>query len=269
MLRTTPSPSEIEVTTLPQLSPVGKWQVELCHDRAQDLVIWITRGQGRVLLDGKRYGFGPHHIFYIPAGSLWSLELGRQSLGSCLFLPRAKTATTDPSAFFLRVNDSQEQAYINFMLERLQREQREQQNRWPEAMRSLAQILLIELERTAAQQANTKRPSAAHRLSRAYCGRVAKMYSDGATMSGHADALEVTPTHLTRVCKAETGKTAASLLTERQLHSARSLLTYSDAPIQDIASRLGFGSPAYFTRFISQHTGLTPSRLRKAARVVS
>ncbi|MBT8156039.1 AraC family transcriptional regulator [Epibacterium ulvae] len=269
MLPPTSSPSEIEVTTLSQLSPVGAWQVELCHDRAQDLVIWLTRGQGRVLLDGKRHGFGPHNLFYIPAGALWSLDLGRQCIGSCLFLPRNSMSGADQSAFFLRVNDSQEQAYINFMIERLQREQREQRDNWPDAMKALSQVLLIEIERTAVQQNKKTRATAAQRLSRAYCERVARMFGDGATMSDHADALDVTPTHLTRVCKAETGKTAANLLTERQLHCARSLLTYSDAPIQDIANRLSFGSPAYFTRFISQHTGLTPSRLRKAARATT
>jgi AraC family transcriptional activator of pobA len=36
--------------------------------------------------------------------------------------------------------------------------------------------------------------------------------------------------------------------------------------MRDIAATLGFGSAAYFTRFITQHTGETPSRLRKQAR---
>jgi AraC family transcriptional activator of pobA len=37
--------------------------------------------------------------------------------------------------------------------------------------------------------------------------------------------------------------------------------------MRDIASLLGFGSAAYFTRFITQHTGETPSSLRKKARL--
>lgn len=266
MLLSAPTSSHIEVTTLPQLSPVGPWQIELSHDRAQDLIVWITRGQGQVLLDGKRYGFGAHNLFYIPAGSLWSLNLGRQCFGSCVFIPTPDQKTQDRQAVFLRVNGGQEQAFITFLLDRLQREQREQQEGWSEAMSSLASVLQIELRRAADAAGTPSRISAAQRLSRAYCNRVARHYCEGATMSDHAEALDVTPTHLTRVCKAETGKTAASLLTERQLHSARSLLTYSDTPIQEIASKLGFRSPAYFTRFISQHTGLTPSRLRKTAR---
>ncbi|MQY41336.1 helix-turn-helix domain-containing protein [Epibacterium sp. SM1969] len=262
MLLKTPTATEIEITTLPRLAPIGPWQIELSHDRAQDLIVWITRGQGRVMIDGQQRGFGAHHVFYIPAGSLWSLDLGRQCIGRCLFLPRL----ADARALFLRIADSQIQAQINFMLERMQQEQSSKATAWQASMQALTQLVRIELQRTAAQDQADTRPTAAQRLCRAYCKRVSQFYQQGDSMSDHADALEVTPTHLTRVCKAETGKTAAALLTERQLHAARSLLTYSDTPVQEIAGRLGFGSPAYFTRFISQHTGMSPSRLRKSAR---
>ncbi|WP_254796903.1 helix-turn-helix transcriptional regulator [Sulfitobacter albidus] len=81
-------------------------------------------------------------------------------------------------------------------------------------------------------------------------------------MSGYAEMLEVTPTHLARCVKAATGKTAAELLTERTLHAARVLLETSTHPACNISRHLGFGSPAYFTRFMQQHTGLTPRQLR-------
>ena len=85
-------------------------------------------------------------------------------------------------------------------------------------------------------------------------------------MSDHAADLGVTPTHLTRVVKAKTGTTAAGLLTERQLYAARRMLIESDMPIQEIASQLNFSSAAYFTRFITQHSGQTPRALRKQSR---
>ncbi|MEO1365467.1 MAG: helix-turn-helix transcriptional regulator, partial [Pseudomonadota bacterium] len=81
-----------------------------------------------------------------------------------------------------------------------------------------------------------------------------------------AAALGVTPTHLSRACKASTGRTAAELLTERTLYAARISLMETTVPIQDIARHLGFGSAAYFTRFMQQHTGQTPSALRQSAR---
>jgi AraC family transcriptional activator of pobA len=88
-------------------------------------------------------------------------------------------------------------------------------------------------------------------------------YRSGAPMAHYAEALGVTPTHLTRTLKAATGHSAADLLTERTLHAARSLLAETRQPAQDIARHLGFGSAAYFTRFIQQHTGVTPGKLRR------
>jgi len=84
-------------------------------------------------------------------------------------------------------------------------------------------------------------------------------------MAAYADELGVTSTHLTRAVKSATGKTAADLLTERVLHAGRSLLGETAQPAKDIARHLGFGSAAYFTRFIQHHTGLPPSKLRQGA----
>ena len=81
-------------------------------------------------------------------------------------------------------------------------------------------------------------------------------------MAEYAAELGVTPTHLTRAVKAATGKTAADILTERVVFAARSLLAETRQPARQIARHLGFGSAAYFTRYLQQHTGASPSQLR-------
>ncbi len=258
-----------EVLTLPQLSPAGAWQTELSHDRAQDLLIWISRGQGRVLVDGTHHSFCAHHVIFVPAGTLWSMQCGPHTFGSCLTLPTGVRSHILNRPVVRRIGELSEHSHISTLFEQIQREQRSQRKGWEAALASLATVLQIQIDRNLPEGHHNSPVSAARRLSRAYCARVVEFFEQSTTMAEHAEALQVTPTHLTRVCKAETGKTAATLLTERQLFSARSLLTYSDAPIQDIASQLGFGSPAYFTRFISQHTGETPSRLRKLSRLAA
>ncbi|MFC3615985.1 helix-turn-helix transcriptional regulator [Lutimaribacter marinistellae] len=107
-------------------------------------------------------------------------------------------------------------------------------------------------------------PSASRQLTRLFFRHLARHYADGKPLAHLAASLSITPTHLTRVCKVETGRTAASLMTDRILHAARLLLASTDVPAKDIARHLGFGSQAYFTRFIQNHTGQTPSNLRRA-----
>ena len=263
-----PKPAEdLHVSPLSRLYPDGPWQTELAHDRAEHVLIWITRGQGRFLMDGHRRGFGAHTALFFPAGNLWSVEFGRQCLGQALIVPATAPVSMPPEPLHLKFNDPVEQARLNSLLEAVSVEQSTHPALWRRAMQSYTDLISIQLRRQPPSgPLPPVKPNAARRLSQAYCKRVVTYFDEHASMADHAAALNVTPTHLTRVCKAETGKTAATLLTERQLHAARSLLITSDLAMRDIAAQLGFGSAAYFTRFITQHTGETPSALRKKAR---
>ncbi|MFU1683193.1 AraC family transcriptional regulator [Phaeobacter piscinae] len=250
---------EITVAPLSQLTPDGSWQVELAHDLTENLLIWITRGQGRVFLNGQQRGFGPNSAIFVPAGTLWSLELGRQCIGQVMTIPASTPMDFPDSADTLRIPDAQDQAVINSMFQAMQAEQQDRPALWYRAMQAHGTLIAIHVRRLmAARNSAISKPTAAQRLAQGYCGRIVECYAQHASMADHAAALNVTPTHLTRVCKSETGKTAGALLTERQLHAARSLLITSELPMRDIAATLGFGSAAYFTRFITQHTGETP-----------
>ncbi|WP_417472201.1 AraC family transcriptional regulator [Leisingera sp.] len=248
-----------------RLAPDGAWQTGLSHTRSSHLLIWITRGQGRICVDGSQRGFGPHHAIFIPAGTLWSADFSRRCLGQVLEITGPPSPPFPDHATHKRLANLQEQSRLSALLETINREQAAQETHWQRAVHALSQLAAISLQRQADATPEPARSSAARRLSRAYCRRIAKHPGAQTCMADHAAALSVTPTHLTRVCKAETGRTAAALLTEHQLHAARGLLISTDLPIRDIAGRLGFGSAAYFTRFITHRTGKTPSALRKLA----
>lgn len=262
-----PTPAEeIRVSPLSRLTQDGAWRTELAHDRAEHLLIWVTRGQGRVMMDGYQRGFGGHSAFFIPARSLWSAEFGRQCLGQAMVVPVSAPVAMPDDPMHLRVSDARDQARLNSLLEAMVQEQSGHPALWRRALQAYSELISIQLRRLPPTgPLPPERPSAARRLAQAYCRRVSDYYDARTTMADHAAALNVTPTHLTRVCKSETGKTAATLLTERQLHAARDLLVSSQMTMREIADRIGFGSAAYFTRFITQHTGKTPSFLRKSA----
>ncbi|OED47845.1 AraC family transcriptional regulator [Rhodobacteraceae bacterium (ex Bugula neritina AB1)] len=261
------TPKEFHTAPLVRLTSDGSWQTCLAHSRSHHLLIWITRGQGRLLLNGMQRGFGLHSVIFIPAGALWAADFNRQCLGQVLFMSGPLLSPFPDAPVHKRFASLQEQTGLAGHFEAISREQDAQQPHWTRAVQARCELAAVALHRhpdnTGKQ--STGKHSAAQRLSRAYCQRIACPQAGHHSMAAHAAALNVTPTHLTRVCKSVTGKTAAALLTERQLHAARSLLIKSELPIRDIASRLGFGSAAYFTRFIAQHTGQTPSGLRDSA----
>jgi len=79
-----------------------------------------------------------------------------------------------------------------------------------------------------------------------------------------AAALGVTPTHLTRCCRAACGRSAIDLLQDRRIFEARRLLAETSLPVGRVGESLGFASAAYFTRAFQHLTGLTPSAFRRA-----
>ncbi len=256
----------LRILTLPQLTGGQDWRLSLAHDRPESLMIWITRGQGRLLLAGQRRGVGTHNAIVVPAGQLFALELGRQGVAQVMVVPQGTGLVFPQTPAQLRIRQQDAMSELTVLMEAATREQQKNRPLLNTAMDAHGALISVWLQRQMALEEHVApRPNAAARLTQAYSLRISEHFQQPMTMADHAAALQVTPTHLTRACKAATGKTAAELLTERILYEARHLLSSSTVPAQDIARFLGFGSAAYFTRFILHHTKTTPSKLRKTA----
>lgn len=261
-------PTAIRLMSLAQLARRGTWQLELAHDRGENLLVWMTRGQGLAILDGARRGIGTHNAIFVPARNLMSFDIGRQGYGQALLIPDGTELILPHTVQHLRIRDVGTLNELTALLDALGREQNAMRSLRNSAVSAYADLISIWLRRQMrGPEMPSPRVSAARRLCRAYCAVLVTEFATGATMADHARTLGVTPTHLTRVCRSEMGKTAATLLNERILFEAQHLLISTNVAVQDIARHLGFGSAAYFTRYIQQHTGKSPTALRTAAAV--
>ena len=255
----------VQILSLAQLSQGQDWRLFLSHDYQSHLLIWITRGQGLLQLDGQRRGLGAHNAIFVPAGSLFSLELGRQGFGHAVVIPNGAPLNLPHIPRHLRIRDVRAQSELTGLIEAAQREQQDPRALASQALEAHAALMSVWLRRQIMQDEHVPdHINAGIRLSARFCKMVSERFATGAPMATYADDLGVTPTHLTRAVKAATGKTAADILTERVVYAARDLLTTTEHSAQSIAQQLGFGSAAYFTRFVQQHTGRPPSKLRAA-----
>jgi AraC family transcriptional activator of pobA len=91
---------------------------------------------------------------------------------------------------------------------------------------------------------------------------VERDYRSVRPLTDYAGALGVTPTHLSRVARALTGRPASQLILERRLLEARRALAYTSMQVAEIAYMLGYGDPAYFARVFAKATGESPSAFR-------
>jgi AraC family transcriptional regulator, transcriptional activator of pobA len=257
----------IRVLTLGQLTGPQVWRLSHVHDRPEHVIVWTTRGQGKLLLNGTRRGVGTHNAISIPPRNLFALEQGRQGAGLVALIPEGSDILLPESPRQLRVRDVGAISELTALFEAAYREANGGRALAQDALDAHAALISVWLRRQIALPEHLPSPTnAAARLSTAFAAQVARHYAEGLNMADYASALGVTPTHLTRACKAATGRTAADILTERILYGARVALSETEVAIQDVARHLGFGSAAYFTRFIQQHTGMTPSELRRKER---
>jgi AraC family transcriptional activator of pobA len=72
----------------------------------------------------------------------------------------------------------------------------------------------------------------------------------------------VSESQLRRACVAVTGEPPVTLIHLRMLVEAERQLRYTARPVAQIAYYLGFEDPAYFTRFFSRRTGVSPKAFR-------
>ncbi len=100
-------------------------------------------------------------------------------------------------------------------------------------------------------------------LIRTFKTAVNNHYKKEHSTSFYANALFITPDHLTRTFKAKIGKTAKEYIQARIITEAKRLLYFTDLSNKEIAYELGFNEPANFSAFFKKHTKLSPSNFKK------
>ncbi len=256
----------IRLTPISQLSKGGRWRVEAMRSYSTDVLLWFSRGQGRITISGITRGYGAHNAILIPAGIMHGFEVPANVLGSAVFAPAGALAGDISEPTQLRINNIDVQNELTGILDNLKRELETSHREGENAARLYTGLISVWLKRQLISNApQEEKPNAAQRLCTKFTELIESEYHTGKNVSQYAADLGVTPTHLSRVCKKTSGRPASSILNERIIFEARCLLRETKTPIKKVADQLGFTSPAYFTRAFQHHTGQTPSGFRRAS----
>jgi AraC family transcriptional activator of pobA len=94
-------------------------------------------------------------------------------------------------------------------------------------------------------------------------------FREGWSLADYASALRISQSRLRNACLTVTEQSPMQLVHARILLEAKRQLRYTSASVCEIAYALGFEDPAYFTRFFSQRTGLSPRAFRSSAALAS
>lgn len=259
-----PATTPMRVVPLARLAAGGRWRIEAMRSISEPLLLWFTRGQGRITVGGVTRGYGAHNAVFIPAGTMYGYEAGPQTYGSAVFFGRGCPLDLPAAPLHLRVRDVGPQAELSGLIDNIQRELESGRAGADRAARHHLGLLGVWLERNAETAQDGTKPDAARRLAARYTELLEGEFRSGKGVADYARALGVTPTHLTRVCNQTCGRSASDLLHDRVIFEARMLLSETKLPIARIAEALGFTSAAYFTRAFQHRTGKTPSAFRRS-----
>lgn len=258
--------SGARIIAIPRLAAGGRWRVEAMRSISEPLLLWFTRGQGRITVGGITRGYGPHNAIFIPAGTMHGFEASAHVFGTACFFGNGCDLPLPHAPVHLRVRDSAPQAELTALLDSVLKESEGSRPGRDRAIYHTLGLLSVWLERQMAQ-APAEAPSkdATGRLVQRFTALLEREFRSGKGVADYAAALDVTPTHLSRVCRRACGRPASELVQDRLIFEARKLLSETRMPVSDISRSLGYTSAAYFTRAFTHRTGKTPTAFRKSA----
>ena len=86
------------------------------------------------------------------------------------------------------------------------------------------------------------------------------------TVEDMAAVINISPHHFSRLFRATTGETPYQFVMRQRLEEAERLLLETDAPIAEIAERVGHRDASHFASIFRRRTGLTPRAYRRQYR---
>lgn len=86
---------------------------------------------------------------------------------------------------------------------------------------------------------------------------------DHISLQDAAESINMSPSHLSKIFSQETGQTFIEFLTQTRINKAMELLQSTQAKTYEIAFRVGYSDPHYFSNLFKRVTGMTTTEFRK------
>jgi AraC family transcriptional activator of pobA len=261
-------PDVVHCETIPARSVLHDWRFPPHrHARLHQLLL-IESGGGRATLEGRDYPLGSMRLINVPVGSVhgfnftrgtegWVLTIATEVLDEVLMPSDGLTSVLGQPAVLRgtrAMRAAMKQIFAEYAGQHFAR---------AHLLRSLAGTLFGLVARELSESKGLNDRTAKPDLLQRFHALVEQHFLEHWTVAQYADALSVTPTHLSRLARAATGRSASHVILNRVVREARRNLVYTNLPVSAIAYALGFKDPAYFSRLYSSATGFSPRVFRE------
>lgn len=171
---------------------------------------------------------------------------------------------TDETALWFSVPHDERHTWSRRFAD-LHRELAQRRDGYHDAVRAHLTLLLVDSARLASDVVGELRLRNEPVLADVF-GYIDSHYARPLSLRDVAQALNLTPGHLTTTVRSKTGRTVNEWILERRMSEARRLLADTEKPVDEVARSTGFTDPSYFARVFRKHHGTTAGAWRRAGR---
>lgn len=237
------------------------------------ILIWCEEGELTVQIDGIDFLLKQHQVVTITSGQVHFIKNNTTAKGYILEFTYDFFCKDDndvelifENGLFCHFDDNQVIAINDYQtviqqLKLIAKELKEQPYQYLTSVHSRIELILVEINRSKINRGDEIwKPEA---LFLKFLELVRASFDSNYTIAQYAEKLQTTEQKLNEQAKMFTGKTAQMVVYGLIASEAKRLLTYESLSVKEVAFRLGFNDPFYFSNYFKKHTGVSPSAYRE------
>jgi AraC family transcriptional activator of pobA len=255
---------------------VGEGPIRAPHRHDYHELLWLRDGRGEQLVDGEAMDIAAGTVTVIARGQVHQFRHAAGLRGALLRITDAALAGGDAqriaAGWLLGGRGGRtiavppgERDRFEAVLRALHAETRRPPDPYaPDLVRHLTSTVLLWLERWH-EASRTERPElddADVQLHRRFSALLEQDFARHHDVAHYADALAVPAAALARALTTLTGRGTKELIVERAMVEAMRLLRFTDLTVGEVAHRVGYGDPLYFSRAFKRFAGRSPQAYR-------
>ena len=262
-----PFPDSVHVERIVDRAAGLEWRIAPHRHMHLHQIFLLTDGQIEMSVDDRVLTLRPPVVMNMPPGTVHGFRFSQGTEGYVLTLPTAlfpdlfgpSAETAGPAAqVFADPAPAELAALFANLHSACLRPQMPLRQTLLKGL--VAQIMALTL-RAPTQQAATGPRGGDPRMAR-FDALLADHLHDRWSVADFADALALSPRHLSRLCHQAAGLPARAYIEAHLIREACRQLVYTRMPVQALAFHLGFDDPSYFSRVFQRSMGLSPSDYR-------
>lgn len=271
-----PEKLQFEVYDLRDYRHKNKNDAAVAHSHSYYQIIWFFKAGGSHTIDFRSYTIDEDSLFFISKDQVHCFDSSLEIEGRLIHFNDSFFTHSDVDAF-LKSNilkkgenprytlDKATKKIAHSYLQLIEWEMKKRLEFGFEALiRFLLKAFLIQIERLHNLEGDKLNLTDPYELQYfKFSNLVEDHFSKRHEVKYYADLLHISTKTLAAICRQHAGKSPSQIIAERVILEAKRLLQFTPLRINEIAYKVGFEDPSYFTKYFKRYLEVSAIQFRK------